>query len=54
MASSAVQAKQSWQQAQKCRKHLLKQLERFKDENSSGTNLSNFEAIDKTLEQYVV
>ncbi|KAM3443133.1 hypothetical protein NHJ13734_002019 [Beauveria thailandica] len=52
MASPAPQASQTWQNALKLRKHLLKQLEKIKNNTSSGVDISQLEAADGTLEKF--
>lgn len=53
MATPGNQAKQAWHQALKLRKHLTKQIEKLKaDGSSSGTNVSHFDAISESLEQF--
>ncbi|XWW97581.1 hypothetical protein V2A60_005565 [Cordyceps javanica] len=52
MASTTPQASQTWHNALKLRKHLLKQLEKIKNTASSGVDISQLEAADGTLEKF--
>ncbi|VUC28300.1 unnamed protein product [Clonostachys rosea] len=53
MATPGGQAKQAWHAALKLRKHLTKQIEKLRaDSSSSGTNVSHFDAISESLEQF--
>ncbi|OAA72279.1 Telomerase activating protein Est1 [Cordyceps fumosorosea ARSEF 2679] len=52
MASSAPQASPIWHNALKLRKHLLKQLERIKNNASSSVDIPQLEAADGTLEKF--
>ncbi|EGX94444.1 Telomerase activating protein Est1 [Cordyceps militaris CM01] len=53
MASKiAPQASQTWHNALKLRKHLLKQLEKIKNTTSSGVDIPQLEAADGTLEKF--
>ncbi|KAI9166881.1 Protein SMG7 [Paramyrothecium foliicola] len=51
MATTTSQAAQAWHQAQKVRKHLLRQLEKMQKDNTSGVDLTQFESVDGLLEK---